>query len=52
MYESQKVYLSFHTVHLMKSIRNNLLKNKRFIFAAFTFEKFNDPINVEIREIS
>ena len=52
MYESQKIYLCFDTVHLIKSIRNNLLNNKRFIFPAFTFEKFNDLINVEGREIS
>ena len=38
MYESEKIYLCFDTVHLIKSIRNNLLNNKRFIFAAFTFE--------------
>ena len=42
----KKNYLGFNTVHLIKSIRNNLLNNKRFIFPAFTFEKFNDLINV------
>ena len=47
MYESQTTYLCFHTVHLIKSIRNNLLNNKHFIFPAFTFEKFNNLINVE-----
>ena len=47
MYESQKIYLCFDTVHLIKSIRNNLLNNKRFIFPAFTFEKFNDLIHSE-----
>ena len=52
MYESQKIYPCFDTVHLIKSIRNNLLNNKRFIFPAFTFEKFNDPINVEGGKIS
>ena len=52
MYEPQKSYLCFDTGHLIKSIRNNLLNNKRFIFPAFTFEKFNDLINVEGREIS
>ena len=52
MYESQKIYLCFDTVHLIKSIRNNLLNNKRFIFPAFTFEKFNDLIHVEGGEIS
>ena len=52
MYESQKIYLCFDTVHLIKSIRNNLLNNKRFIFPAFTFEKFNDLINAESGNIS
>ena len=51
MYESQKIYLYFDTVHLIKSIRNNLLNNKRFIFPAFAFEKFHDLINVEVGEI-
>ena len=52
MYESQKNYVCFDTVHLIKSIRNDLLSNKCFIFPAFTFEKFNDLINVESVEIS
>ena len=52
MYEPQKVCLCFDTVHLIKSIRNNLLNNKRFIFPAFTFEKFNDLIHVEGGKIS
>ena len=51
MYESQKKYLCFDKVHL-KNIRNNLLNNKRFIFPAFTFEKFNDLIHAEGGEIS
>ena len=52
MYESQKNYVCFDTVYLIKSIRNDLLSNKCFIFPAFTFEKFNDLINVESGEIS
>ena len=52
MYESQKDYVCFDTVHLIKSIRNDLLSNKCFIFPAFTFEKLNDLINVESGEIS
>ena len=39
-------------VHLIKSIINNLLNNKRFIFPAFTFEKFNDLINGQSGKIS
>ena len=52
MYESQKIYLCFDTVYLIKSIRNNLVNNKRFIFPAFSFEEFNDIIHVEGGEIS
>ena len=52
LYGSQKIYLCFDTVHLIKSIRNNLLNNKRFIVPAFTFEKFKDLINIEGGEIS
>ena len=51
MYESQKKYLCFDKVHF-KNIRNNLPNNKRFIFPAFTFEKFNDLIHAEGGEIS
>ena len=52
MYESPKIYLCFDTVDLIKSIRNNPLNNKCFIFPAITFEKFNDLIHVEGGEIS
>ena len=44
---SHKQLIFVFTVHLIKSIRNNLLNNKHFIFPAFTFEKFNNLINVE-----
>ena len=46
MYESQKICLCFDTVHSIKSIRNNLLNDKHFIFPEFTFEKFNDLIHI------
>ena len=51
MYESHKIYLCIDTVLLIKSIKNNLLNNKRYIFPAFTFEKYNDLINVKGGEI-
>ena len=50
--ESQKIYLCFDIVHLIKSIRNNLLNKKGLIFPAFTFENFSDLINGEGGEIS
>ena len=52
MYESQKIYLCFDTVHMIKGIRNNLLNSKRFMFPTFTFKDFNDPTNVGGEEIS
>ena len=44
LYESRKIYLFFDTVHLIKSIRNNLLNYKRSLFPSFSF---NDPINFQ-----
>jgi hypothetical protein len=34
---SNRVYLFFDTVHLLKNIRNNLLNVKKFVFPAFEF---------------
>lgn len=50
--DGSKVYLMYDSVHLMKNIRNNLLKYKRFIFPAFTFSDFIDDISCEAGEIS
>ena len=47
----KKIYLMFDSVHLVKNIRNNLLSNKRFIFPAFNFDKFEDEINVKAGEL-
>ena len=47
----KKIYLMFDSVHLIKNIRNNLLNNKRFIFPAFNFGKFEDEITVKAGEI-
>ena len=52
IYESQKMYLFFDTVHLIKSVRNNLLNYKRFLFPSFNFNDFKDPINLQGGEIS
>ena len=42
----KKIYLFHDTVHLMKSVRNNLLNYKRFIFPSFKFDGLLDPIEV------
>ena len=52
LYESQKIYLFFDTVHLIKSIRNNLLNYRRFLFPSFSFNDFKDPINFQGGELS
>ena len=46
LHESRKVHLSFDTVHLIKNVRNNLLNHKRFLFPYFTFNRFEDSINL------
>lgn len=50
--DGNKIYLFFDSVHLLKNIRNNLLNNKRFLFPAFNFDGFLDPIRCEGGEIS
>ena len=50
--KSRKIYLSYDSVHLMKNLRNILLKCKRFIFPPFQFSGFKDPINVSEGEIA
>ena len=42
----------FYTVHLIKSIRNNLLNYRRFLFPSFSFNNFKDPINFQDGELS
>ena len=46
LHKSRKIYLCYDAVHLLKNVRNNLLKCKRFILAPFEFSGFKDPINV------
>ena len=42
LHKSRKVYLCYDAVHLIKNVRNNLLKSKRFIFPPFEFSGFKD----------
>ena len=49
---SQRIYLFFDTVHLIKNVRNNLLNKKRFMFPEFQFTGFDTEIKVESGEIS
>ena len=46
LHKSRKIYLCYDAVHLIKNVRNNLLRCKRFIFTPFEFSGFKDPINV------
>ena len=41
----KKTYLFYDTVHIMKNIRNNLLKGERFAFPEFIY---NDGLNIDI----
>ena len=42
----QKTYLFFDIVHIIKNVRNNLLNKKKFVYPKFSFNKFEDPIQV------
>ena len=44
---SMKTYLFFDIVHLIKNVRNNLLSKKKFVFPKFSFELFEDKIEVD-----
>ena len=52
LHKSRKIYLCYDAVHLIKNVRNNLLKCKRFVFPTFEFFVFIDTINVPGGEIS
>ena len=52
LHNSRKIYLYYHAGHLIKNVRNTLLKYKRFIFHLFEFSGFKDPINVPGGEIA
>ena len=51
-FQSQKVYLFYDTVHLIKNVRNNLLSKKRLVFPQICFFEFNDDVIVNPGEIS
>ena len=36
----RRTYLFYHSVHLLKNVRNNLLNSRRFIFPEFHFSDF------------
>ena len=41
---TRTIYFCYDVFHVIKNIRNNLLKCKRFIFPLFEFSGFKDPI--------
>ena len=51
-FQSQKVYLFYDNVHLIKNLRNNLLSKTRLVFPQFSFFEFNDDVIVNPGEIS
>ena len=51
-FQSQKVYLFYDNVHLIKNLRNNLLSKTRLVFPQFSFFEFNDDVIVNPSEIS
>ena len=46
LHKSRKIYLCYDAVHLIKNVRNILLKFEQFTFPQFKFSGFTDPINV------
>ena len=46
-HDYQKIYLLRDAVHLIENVRNSLLNYKRFIFPAFEYDGFEDPISVK-----
>ena len=44
-YNYQKIYLLHDTEYLIKNVTNNLLNYKRFIFPAFEYDGFEDPVS-------
>ena len=50
--QSQKFYLFYDSVHLIKNVRNNLLSKKWLVFPQFSFFEFNDDVIVNPGELS
>ena len=51
-YYYQKIYLLHDAVHLINTVRNNLLNYKSFIFPDFEYDGFKDPILLKDGQIS
>ena len=51
LHKSRKICLCYDAVHLIKNVRNNLLKCKQLIFPPFEFSGFKDPVSVPGGEI-
>ena len=51
-HDYQKIYLLHDAVHLTKNVRNNLLRYKCFIFPAFEYDGFEDPVSFKGGQIS
>ena len=51
-HDYQKIFFLHDAVHLIKNVRNNLLNYKRFIFRAFGYDGFGDPISFKGGQIS
>ena len=52
MIDQEPVYLFFDAVHLIKNVRNNLLAKKILIFPPFSFNGFQEKLDVPGGEIS
>ena len=50
-HDYQKVYLLHDAVHPIKNVRNNILNYKRFLFPAFEYDGFEDPISFKGSQI-
>ena len=51
-FQSQKVYLFYDTIHLIKNVSNNLLSKKRLAFPKSSFFEFTDDVIVNPGEMS
>ena len=51
-HDYQKIYWLHDAVHLIKNVRNNLLNYKRFIFPAFEYDSFEDPLSFKGGQVS
>ena len=51
-HDYQKMYLLHDAVHLIKNVRNNWLNYKRFLFPAFEYDGFEDPIQFKGGQMS